>query len=128
MLWLLVRHPARYPLYRNALVASGALSLAVFALYPLAPPRFLQKYGFVDTIANELEGYRSFNTSALVNEYAAMSSLHFGWAVDRAGAAATVRHGYARRPVVIRTLSARRATRSSRGPGRGRNPVPRRRS
>jgi hypothetical protein len=77
--WLLLRHPSRYPLYRNALLASGALSLVVFSLYPLAPPRFLPEYGFVDTIASESEGYRSFNASALVNEYAAMPSLHFGW-------------------------------------------------
>lgn len=40
--WLLVRHGAVYSLYRNALLASGALSLAVFATFPLAPPRFLR--------------------------------------------------------------------------------------
>jgi membrane-associated phospholipid phosphatase len=77
--WLLLRHPRVYPLYRNALLASGALSLAVFALYPLAPPRFVPEHGFVDTIARESQGYRSFNASVLVNEYAAMPSLHFGW-------------------------------------------------
>ena len=90
LLWLLVRHPAVYPLYRNALLASGALSLAVFALYPLAPPRFLPEHGFVDTIARESEGYRSFNASALVNEYAAMPSLHFGWVLLLAIAVATL--------------------------------------
>jgi hypothetical protein len=79
LLWLLVRRPAVYPLYRTALLGSGLLSLAVFALYPLAPPRFLPEHGFVDTIAAHSDGYRDFNASALVNEYAAMPSLHFGW-------------------------------------------------
>jgi hypothetical protein len=77
--WLLARHPAAYPFYRNALLASGGLSLAVFALFPLAPPRFLPEHGFVDTIATGAAGYRSLNSPALVNEYAAMPSLHFGW-------------------------------------------------
>jgi hypothetical protein len=79
LLWLLVCRPAAYPLYRTALLGSGLLSLSVFALYPLAPPRFLPEHGFVDTIAVHSDGYRDFNASALVNEYAAMPSLHFGW-------------------------------------------------
>jgi hypothetical protein len=79
VLWLLVRHPRAYPLYRNALLTSGGLSLVLFALVPLAPPRFLPEHGFTDTIAANSDGYREFNASALVNEYAAMPSLHFGW-------------------------------------------------
>ncbi len=77
--WVLLRHPGHYPLYRNAVLTSGAVSLAIFALYPLAPPRFLPEHGFVDTIAANSAGYRDFNASALVNEYAAMPSLHLGW-------------------------------------------------
>jgi len=77
--WVLLRHPGHYPIYRNAVLASGAFSLAIFALYPLAPPRFLPEHGFVDTIAANSAGYREFNASALVNEYAAMPSLHVGW-------------------------------------------------
>ncbi|HEX6337246.1 MAG TPA: phosphatase PAP2 family protein [Jiangellaceae bacterium] len=88
--WLLVRRPRIYPLFRNAILASGALSLVVFALFPLAPPRFVPEYGFVDTIARESAGYRSFNASPLVNEYAAMPSLHFGWVLLLAIAVATV--------------------------------------
>lgn len=99
--WLLIRHPETYPLYRNALLASGALSLAVFAAYPLAPPRFLPEYGFVDTIAKGSDGYRSFNASAMVNEYAAMPSLHFGWVLLLATAVVAVAHNRAVRAVAI---------------------------
>lgn len=77
--WLLVRHPRRYRRYRNAVLASGAVTLAIFAAYPLAPPRFLPEHGFTDTIAAYSGTYREFNASALVNEYAAMPSLHLGW-------------------------------------------------
>jgi hypothetical protein len=77
--WLLLRRPAAYPRFRNAVLASGALSLALFAVYPLAPPRFVPEYGFVDTIAQHATTYRTLNAPALVNEYAAMPSLHFGW-------------------------------------------------
>jgi membrane-associated phospholipid phosphatase len=79
LVWLLIWRADAYALFRNALLASGALTLVVFALYPLAPPRFLPEYGFVDTIAANSPGYRDFNASAFVNEYAAMPSLHFGW-------------------------------------------------
>ncbi|TDD97559.1 phosphatase PAP2 family protein [Jiangella asiatica] len=79
LIWLIVRRPVAYPFYRNALLASGALSLVIFALYPLAPPRFLPWHGFVDTVTLEATTYREMNSPTFVNEYAAMPSLHFGW-------------------------------------------------
>lgn len=75
--WLLFTRRAMFALYRNALLLSGLFGLVAFAAFPLAPPRFVG--GFVDTIAAESDGYRSFNASALVNEHAAMPSMHFGW-------------------------------------------------
>ncbi|MGH8824430.1 MAG: phosphatase PAP2 family protein [Jiangellaceae bacterium] len=79
LVWLLLRRPEAYPRIRNAVLASGALSLVLFAFYPLAPPRFVPEHGFIDTITQHATTYRSMNTPALVNEYAAMPSLHFGW-------------------------------------------------
>lgn len=79
LVWLIARRPAAYPFYRNALLASGAFSLVIFAFYPLSPPRFLPWHGFVDTVALEAPTYREMSSSRLVNEYAAMPSLHFGW-------------------------------------------------
>ncbi|WP_165367636.1 phosphatase PAP2 family protein [Phytoactinopolyspora endophytica] len=79
LVWLLLRHPDRYTLYRNALLASGAITLAIFALFPLAPPRFLPEHGFIDTVSDNSTAYRDFSASPFVNEYAAMPSLHFGW-------------------------------------------------
>lgn len=79
LVWLITRRQVAYPFYRNALLASGALSLVIFAFYPLAPPRFLPEHGFVDTISLEAAAYRELNSPTFVNEYAAMPSLHFGW-------------------------------------------------
>lgn len=96
--WLLLAHRAMFPLYRNALLLSGLFGLAVFATFPLAPPRFV---GFVDTIAAESDGYRSFNASALVNEHAAMPSMHFGWVLLVGMAISTLASNRALRAVGI---------------------------
>ncbi len=68
----------RYPLYRNAFLISGAIGLIAFAFLPLAPPRFMPAWGFVDTVVSE-GSYYIWQNPAFVNQYAAMPSLHFGW-------------------------------------------------
>lgn len=90
LLWLLFRHPRDYQLYRNALLVSGGLTLVIFSLFPLAPPRFLPGHGFVDTVSEHSAAYRDFSASPFVNEYAAMPSLHFGWILLMGIAWATV--------------------------------------
>lgn len=78
-LWLFVLHRPNYPVYRNAFLISGGIGLVCFALLPTAPPRMLEAWGFVDTITERSEAYRTFQPPAFVNQYAAMPSLHFGW-------------------------------------------------
>ncbi len=75
--WLFVRHPPDYVLLRNAMFVSGALGLVIFFAYPVAPPRFLPE--FVDTVTDRSRSYRVLQPPGLVNKYAAMPSLHFGW-------------------------------------------------
>jgi hypothetical protein len=80
LLWLLLRRPAVYRRTRAALVSSTGLALAVYLLVPVAPPRMLP--GFVDTAA--LHGpsvYGDPGSAGLANQYAALPSLHVGWAV-----------------------------------------------
>jgi hypothetical protein len=78
-LWLFFFHRPHYPIYRNAFIISGAIGLIIFTLLPTAPPRMLDAWGFVDTITERSEAYRTFQPPALVNQFAAMPSLHFGW-------------------------------------------------
>lgn len=75
--WLFARHRDEYVLLRNAMFISGAIGLVMFAVYPVAPPRLLPD--FVDTVTERSETYRVLQPPALVNKYAAMPSLHFGW-------------------------------------------------
>jgi len=77
--WLLVRHRELFPLYRSALLISGAIGIMSFVLFPMAPPRFLPKLGFVDTVTLYSEAYRVLQPPSLTNQYAAMPSLHVGW-------------------------------------------------
>jgi hypothetical protein len=84
LIWLFRRRPARYALWRNTLAWTTALALIGFALYPLMPPRLLPpSYGFVDTL-KDIGGLWSFDSGAMAkvsNQYAAMPSLHCGWAL-----------------------------------------------
>jgi hypothetical protein len=95
MIWLYRRYPARYPRWRNTLGATTALALVGFSLFPLMPPRLLGSFGpfgggdlryageFVDTLAL-YPALWSFNSDAMQsvsNQYAAMPSLHIGWAM-----------------------------------------------
>jgi hypothetical protein len=69
---------------RNALAITTLLALIGFTLFPMAPPRLLPaSYGFVDTLARfgTLWSFHNGPVSQLSNQYAAMPSLHFGWAL-----------------------------------------------
>ena len=69
-----------YRVLRNTLLATWLLALPVYALYPAAPPR-LSGMGIVDTVSTgsplKLE---SGTTTSLFNQFAAVPSLHVGFA------------------------------------------------
>ena len=77
--WIWFRDKEGYRTFRNALLLSGAVGLVIFALFPVAPPRLVPDWGFVDTVTDRSHSYRVLQPSALTNQYAAMPSLHFGW-------------------------------------------------
>jgi hypothetical protein len=81
-LWLYVFHRPRYVLIRNAFMASGAIGLVIYNLFPVAPPRLMPSLGFVDTMAIFSEvSYQAQSLKPFVNPFAAVPSLHFGWAL-----------------------------------------------
>jgi hypothetical protein len=94
--WLFVRRPAHYRRARTVLVATTLSGLAVFWLYPVAPPRLTA--GFVDTVVtfHTWGSWGSSGMAAVANPYAAMPSLHTAWAAWAAVAIAVA----ARRTVV----------------------------
>ncbi len=86
LVFVLLRAPKRYPLVRNVLLCTTVLALVGFALYPLAPPRLLpETFGFVDTARVGSEFWNTESARAAIshasNQFAAMPSLHIGWAI-----------------------------------------------
>ncbi|MFE3030779.1 bifunctional glycosyltransferase 87/phosphatase PAP2 family protein [Streptomyces canus] len=77
------RRPVDYRWARASLGFATLLALVGFWLYPLAPPRLMPALGVIDTV----HGVQDFSKpdygslTALTNQYAAMPSLHFGWAL-----------------------------------------------
>jgi hypothetical protein len=78
-LWIYAYRRASFARYRNAFLISGAIGLVFFVSLPMAPPRFLPDAGFIDTITVNKSVYHALQQPALVNQYAAMPSLHLGW-------------------------------------------------
>ena len=78
--WLYRRRAWAYPALRSALVISTLFALVVYAAWPLAPPRFAVA-GAVDTVIDNPVVWAKHGATSFVNEFAAMPSLHVGWAV-----------------------------------------------
>ncbi|WP_217998520.1 phosphatase PAP2 family protein, partial [Actinomadura rubrobrunea] len=82
LIWTYARRPWHYRWARTALAVLTGVALAVHIAVPLAPPRMLSGLGFVDTGAVYGPSvYGSAHTDGLANQFAAMPSLHVGWAV-----------------------------------------------
>jgi len=71
----------RYRLYRNALLISAAIGLVLYGFFPVAPPRLTPDFGFADTLEIFAKQSYEMQPSFFVNQYAAVPSLHFGWAL-----------------------------------------------
>jgi len=78
-IWLFLLHREAYTVYRNAFLITGGIGLVVFFWAPVAPPRFMDAWGFVDTVAERSHAHQVLQHPAFVNQYAAMPSLHFAW-------------------------------------------------
>ena len=74
--------PAHYLWVRTAMAYATAAALVIHIAYPVAPPRMLPRLGFVDTgLRFGQSAYGPQGHDHLANEFAAMPSLHVGWAV-----------------------------------------------
>jgi hypothetical protein len=80
LVWLWLRHRDRYPLVRNTIAAFTAMSLLI-QMVAVAPPRLIGGTGLVDTAAVYGQSVYAAIGSGLADEYAAMPSIHVGWAV-----------------------------------------------
>jgi hypothetical protein len=72
--WYLDRR--HYAVLRDGMLLSGAVGLAVFTFYPVAPPRMLSQ--FTDTISPGSVEHAVVHGS-IADAYAALPSFHVGW-------------------------------------------------
>jgi hypothetical protein len=82
LIWMWIWRPEHYVRTRRMLAWLTAAALVVHLLMPLAPPRMLTAMGMEDT--GKMFGpevYGSPTSDTLTNQYAAMPSLHVGWAL-----------------------------------------------
>jgi hypothetical protein len=82
LLYLYVAHNRSYYFVRNMLFVGLAIGLIGYGVFPTAPPRFMEEWGFIDTI-NQVTGVSGNSTIANVffNPYAAVPSMHVACAV-----------------------------------------------
>lgn len=79
LLWLSIWRPKAYVHVRWTIVSVTAMALIGHIVFPLAPPRMMP--GFVDTglaFGQSVYGVERFG--GVANQFAAMPSLHVGWA------------------------------------------------
>ncbi|MGW2492458.1 phosphatase PAP2 family protein [Streptomyces sp. NPDC001606] len=82
LVWLYLRRPPHYIWARRVLAVVTTAALVLPFTFPLAPPRMLTGTGLVDTA--RIYGpsvYGPPSSDHLSNQFAAMPSLHFGWAL-----------------------------------------------
>src|SRR3954469_8066221 len=86
LIWMWRRHRDAYGRARTTLLVATIIGLVGFTLMPVAPPRMLP--GFVDTMAQYsglgwwgAEASAPRGVGSFTNQFAAMPSLHVGWAL-----------------------------------------------
>jgi PAP2 superfamily len=83
LVWLFVRRPHVYRGARTVIFVTSLLGLLGFYLYPLAPPRLLTQYDYIDTVV-VFHTWGSLADPQIAehsNQFAAMPSLHIAWAL-----------------------------------------------
>lgn len=81
MLWIYLFRNERYGFVRNMFFVSFLLACIVYVVVPTAPPRLMPpEYGFYDSV-QALSGARKFIWEAFANPYAAVPSMHIGFAL-----------------------------------------------
>lgn len=82
LVWLYRYRRRAYTWAKRALLVATGTALVFHVLVPVTPPRLLSSLGMVDTgHAGGMSIYQAPVLASMSNEYAAMPSLHVGWAL-----------------------------------------------
>jgi hypothetical protein len=77
----LARPRAQYRWARNLIIVQTGLALIIGIVFPLAPPRMFPQWGFIDTMTTVGPSAYTGAAASVANQFAAMPSLHVGWAM-----------------------------------------------
>jgi len=77
----LFRSRSEYLWARNLAIVMTASALVIHIVFPLAPPRMFGQWGFVDSMTIYGPDPYQGASGAVANQFAAMPSLHVGWAL-----------------------------------------------
>lgn len=106
LVWGFAARPRpEYTWARNLLIVQTSLALLMNVAYPLAPPRMFPEWGFVDTMSWLGPNAYSGASATVANQYAAMPSLHVGWAVLIAVVVARTATGAVRALAVLHAIT-----------------------
>jgi hypothetical protein len=80
--WIYLRRNPSFYFVRNMFLVAFGIALIGYSVFPTAPPRFLPEWGFIDSVA-QFTGVPqdSVTVDALFNPYAAVPSMHAGFAL-----------------------------------------------
>ena len=82
LVWIYLYRHETFVFFRNVFLTMNLLAMTVFALLPVAPPRLVPTSGVVDTLyLYSTSNYRSGVLSFVTDQYAALPSLHIGYAL-----------------------------------------------
>jgi PAP2 superfamily len=79
LVWLWLRHRDAYPRWRNVVALFTGMALLI-EMIPVAPPRLIGNTGLVDTAMVYGQSVYAF-AGDLADQYAALPSIHVGWAL-----------------------------------------------
>jgi hypothetical protein len=82
LVWVYLFRNRAYYFVRNVFVLAMGIALVGYIIFPTAPPRLFPEWGFEDSVSNFL-GFNTDTsaTSALVNPFAAVPSMHVCFAL-----------------------------------------------
>jgi PAP2 superfamily len=82
LVYIYLRHNTSFYFVRNMFAVAMWTANVGFMLFPAAPPRFFPEWGFQDSVANLTHvGHDSVTVNSLVNQYAAIPSMHVAFAL-----------------------------------------------
>lgn len=82
LIWIYLFRNKSFYFVRNMFLTAFFLALVGYVLYPAAPPRFFPEWGFYDAVEDFTNiPQDSVTIDALFNPYAAVPSMHVGFAL-----------------------------------------------